>query len=76
MYFVLASVLCGVAQPQHRARAELTEPEYYGALKSQLRIFSAGPTAFYAVSTFLVLASASAAAAARSRTGTKRTRRS
>ncbi|MGW0694945.1 hypothetical protein [Streptomyces sp. NPDC002738] len=50
------------AHPQHSARVELTEPEYYEALKSQLRIFSAGPAVFYAFSSFLVLASASAAA--------------
>ena len=42
---------------------ELAEPEYYEALKSQLRILSAGPAIFYAFSSFLVLASASATAA-------------
>ncbi|MFB6784682.1 hypothetical protein ACFCX0_47415 [Streptomyces sp. NPDC056352] len=42
---------------------ELIEPEYYEALKSQLRIFGAGPAMFYAFSSFLVLASASATAA-------------
>ncbi|MFE2022972.1 hypothetical protein ACFW9O_33570 [Streptomyces sp. NPDC059499] len=51
------------ARPQHSARVRLTEPEYYEALKSQLRIFSAGPAMFYAFSSFLVLISASAAAA-------------
>ncbi|MFD4975779.1 hypothetical protein [Streptomyces sp. NPDC058424] len=50
------------AHPQHSVRVELTEPEYYEALKSQLRIFSAGPAVFHAFSSFLVLASASAAA--------------
>ncbi|MFF2851910.1 hypothetical protein ACFVT5_37085 [Streptomyces sp. NPDC058001] len=50
------------ADPQHSARVELTEPEYYEALKSQLRIFSAVPAVFYAFSSFLVLACASAAA--------------
>ncbi|MFI9624500.1 hypothetical protein [Streptomyces sp. NPDC052042] len=50
------------ADPQHSARVELTEPEYYEALKSQLRVFSAGGAVFHAFSSFLVLASASAAA--------------
>ncbi|MFC9324130.1 hypothetical protein [Kitasatospora sp. NPDC057015] len=50
-------------QPQHSSRVELTEPEYHDALKSQLRIFSAGPALFYAISTFVVLVSASSAAA-------------
>ncbi|MFF2852118.1 hypothetical protein ACFVT5_38230 [Streptomyces sp. NPDC058001] len=50
------------AQRQHRVRVELTEPEYYEAVKSQLRIFCAVPAMFYAFSSFLVLASASAAA--------------
>ncbi|MHC3819657.1 hypothetical protein OG892_23790 [Streptomyces sp. NBC_00341] len=48
--------------PQHSARAELTESEYYEALKSQLRIFCAGPAIFQAFGSFFVLASASAAA--------------
>ncbi|WP_329422764.1 hypothetical protein OG810_35860 [Streptomyces sp. NBC_01693] len=51
------------ADPQRTARAELTEPEYYEALKSQLRIFTAGPALFYAFSSFIVLSSASANAA-------------
>ncbi|MER8090794.1 hypothetical protein ACFVZR_20155 [Streptomyces sp. NPDC058316] len=59
------------AHPQHSVRVELTEPEYYEALTSQLRIFSAGPALFYAFSSFLVLASASAAAA-RARTAPER----
>ncbi|WP_406396537.1 hypothetical protein [Streptomyces sp. NBC_00887] len=51
------------AHPQHSTRVKLTEPEYYEALKSQLRIFSAGPAMLYAFSSFLVLTSSSAAAA-------------
>lgn len=50
------------AHPQQSARVELTESEYYEALKSQLRIFSAGTAVFHVVGSFLVLASASAAA--------------
>ncbi|MFG2673013.1 hypothetical protein [Streptomyces sp. NPDC048445] len=48
--------------PQQSVRVELTESKYYEVLKSQLRVFSAGPAIFYAFSSFLVLASASAAA--------------
>ncbi|MFD0279777.1 hypothetical protein ACFVHB_38615 [Kitasatospora sp. NPDC127111] len=59
------------SQPQHSSRVDLTEPAYHAALKSQLRIFSAGPTLFYALSSFLVLASASSAAA-RARTAPRR----
>ncbi|MFI8186533.1 hypothetical protein ACIF70_39515 [Actinacidiphila glaucinigra] len=54
--------------PQRNARVDLTEAEYYAALKAQRRIFTAGPALFYAASSFLVLASASAAAAARTQT--------
>ncbi|MEU4098524.1 hypothetical protein [Streptomyces sp. NPDC026673] len=54
--------------PQRSVRVDLTQAEYYAALKAQRRIFSAGPALFYAASSFLVLASASAAAAARART--------
>ncbi|MFE0463114.1 hypothetical protein ACFW1A_28050 [Kitasatospora sp. NPDC058965] len=56
------------AQPPHEARVDLTEPQYYAALKSQDRILTAFPVLFYAVSSFLVLASASAAAGARTAT--------
>ncbi|WP_371502462.1 hypothetical protein OG871_35525 [Kitasatospora sp. NBC_00374] len=51
------------AQPQHLSRVELTRPEYYEVLKSQLRIFSAGPAVFHAAGSFLVAVAASAAAA-------------
>ncbi|MFJ2415615.1 hypothetical protein [Streptomyces brevispora] len=50
------------AHPQHSARVELTESEYYEALKSQLRIFCAAPAMVHALGSFFVLASASAAA--------------
>ncbi|MFJ5847621.1 hypothetical protein [Streptomyces sp. NBC_01438] len=51
-----------VGHSRQSLRVELTESEYYEELKSQLRIFSAGPAIFYAFGSFLVLASASAAA--------------
>ncbi|GAA4830426.1 hypothetical protein [Kitasatospora terrestris] len=51
------------AHPQREARVDLTRPEYYGALKSQLRVFSAVPALFFAAGSFLVLGSASVAAA-------------
>ncbi|MFD9124815.1 hypothetical protein [Kitasatospora sp. NPDC059571] len=58
-------------QPQHSVRVELTESEYHEALKGEVRIFSSGPAVFYAVASFLVLASASAAAS-RTRTASPR----
>ncbi|MFB7554941.1 hypothetical protein [Streptomyces brevispora] len=57
------------AHPQHSARVELTEPEYYEALKSQHRISCAGSALFHAFGSFLILTSASAAAV-RTRTAT------
>ncbi|MFJ3788517.1 hypothetical protein [Kitasatospora sp. NPDC090091] len=54
----------------HSVRVDLTEPEYYEALKAQFRLLSAGPAVFYAISSLLVLAAATVAAA-RARTATR-----
>ncbi|MCX0245272.1 hypothetical protein [Streptomyces drozdowiczii] len=50
------------ADPQQSVRVELTEPEYYEALKADLRISSATSAVLHAAGSFLVLASASATA--------------
>ncbi|WP_328894032.1 hypothetical protein [Streptomyces sp. NBC_00236] len=50
------------SDPQHSARVELTKPEYYEALRSQLRVFCAVPALLHAFASFLILSSASAAA--------------